>query len=164
MTPKKEPPVIIKKYANRRLYNTETSVYVTLDELRQLVKDGREFMVQDAKTGEDLTRQSLAQIIFEQETKGFSMLPTEFLRHVIRFYDDSMSEVLQHYLTASMNSFANNQEKMRKYVGGTLREFSPLSQFEEMSRQNMQLFEKTLAAFNPFGAYFGGNGKDKKSS
>ncbi len=156
-TPQDAPPVIIKKYANRRLYNTETSVYITLDELRQMVKEGRDFIVQDAKTAEDLTRQALAQIIFEQETKGIAMLPTEFLRNVVRFYDDSMGEVLQHYLTASMSTFMNNQEKMKKYVGGAFKEFSPINQFEELSRQNMALFEKTMSAFNPFGTYF----KDK---
>lgn len=155
---KDESPVIIKKYANRRLYNTETSVYITLDELRDMVKEGRDFMVQDAKTGEDLTRQALAQIIFEQETKGIAMLPTDFLRNIIRFYDDSMAEVLQHYLTASMSTFMNNQEKMKKYVGGALKDFSPLGQFGDLSRQNMALFEKTMSAFNPFGTYF----KEKK--
>lgn len=151
---KNEAPVIIKKYANRRLYNTETSVYITLDELRELVKAGRAFMVQDAKTGEDLTRQALAQIIFEQETKGIAMLPTEFLRNIISFYDDSMGEVLQHYLTASMSTFMNNQEKMKKYVGGALKDFSPMGQFEELSRQNMAFFEKAMSAFSPFGSYF----------
>lgn len=153
-----DAPVIIKKYANRRLYNTETSVYITLDELKEMIKAGRNFIVQDAKTGEDLTRQALAQIIFEQETKGLAMLPTEFLRNVISFYDDSMGEVLQHYLTASMSTFVNNQEKMKKYVGGALKDFSPMGSFEELSRQNMAFFEKAMTAFNPFGTYF----KEKK--
>jgi polyhydroxyalkanoate synthesis repressor PhaR len=154
MTKKNEAPVVIKKYANRRLYNTETSVYITLDELREMVKGGRSFIVQDAKTGEDLTRQALAQIIFEQETKGIAMLPTEFLRNIISFYDDSMGEVLQHYLTASMSTFMNNQEKMKKYVGGAMKDFSPMGQFEELSRQNMAFFEKAMSAFSPFGSYF----------
>src|SRR5262245_54004483 len=99
--PSDEPPVIIKKYPNRRLYNTETSVYVTLDDLAQLVKAGPDFTVQDAKTGEDLTRQVLTQIIFEMEGRGNPLLPTQFLRSVIRFYDDSMGGTLNKYLDAS---------------------------------------------------------------
>lgn len=146
--------VVIKKYANRRLYNTETSIYITLEELRQMIKQGREFVVKDAKTGEDLTRQTLAQIIFEQETKGYALLPTDFLRSVIRFYDDGMSEVLQHYLNASMNSFMHNQDKMRSYVGKAVDVF-PMNQIEEATRQNIALFEKAFSVFNPFSTYMG---------
>src|SRR5579872_5577732 len=110
-------PVIIKKYANRRLYDTETSAYITLEDLCTRVKQGRQFVVVDAKTGQDLTRQVLTQIIFEQEIKGFQILPTGFLRSVIRFYDDKMHGVLQQYLEASMNTFLSNQERMQSMVG-----------------------------------------------
>lgn len=154
---KENEPVVIRKYANRRLYNTETSTYITLEELRLMVKEGTDFVVQDAKTGEDLTRSTLAQIIFEQETKGFALLPTDFLRKMIGFYDDNMSEVLQHYLMASMNGFVQNQDKMKNYVGNvgkTVEGMFPVNQFEELTRQNLALFEKTFSAFNPFGAMF----------
>lgn len=155
---KDDEPVVIRKYANRRLYNTETSTYITLEELRLMVKEGTDFIVQDAKTGEDLTRSTLAQIIFEQETKGFALLPTDFLRKIIGFYDDNMSEVLQHYLMASMNGFVQNQDKMKNYVGKmgkAVEGMFPVSQFEEMTRQNLALFEKTFSAFNPFATMFG---------
>jgi polyhydroxyalkanoate synthesis repressor PhaR len=166
---KDNEPVIIRKYANRRLYNTETSTYITLEELRLMVKDGVDFVVQDAKTGEDLTRPTLAQIIFEQETKGFAMLPTDFLRKIVGYYDDSMSEVLQHYLMASMNGFVQNQDKMKNYVGKmgkAVEGMFPVNQFEEMTRNNIALFEKTFSAFNPFATMFnhedGANNKRKK--
>lgn len=155
-------PIIIKKYPNRRLYNTETSVYVTLDDLALLVKAGRDFQVQDAKTGEDLTRQVLAQIIFELEGRGNPLLPISFLRSVIGFYDDKMGGALQHYLDASMQAFLSNQEKIRDYTSKAVQDFSPLTQFEEVTRQNMAFFEKTFSMFNPFAPYFGENEKKKK--
>lgn len=160
---KEGEPVIIKKYANRRLYNTETSIYITLEELRLMVKEGRDFVVQDAKTGEDLTRQTLAQIIFEQETKGFAIMPTEFLRSIISYYDGNMSDVLQQYLMASMNSFTANQDKMRSYMDKTVgsADIFGASQFEEMTRNNIALFEKTFSAFNPF-AVMDASGSTKK--
>jgi polyhydroxyalkanoate synthesis repressor PhaR len=153
-------PVVIKKYANRRLYDTETSAYITLEDLCDRVKAGKDFTVLDAKTGQDLTRQVLTQIIFEQETKGFQVLPTGFLRSVIRFYDDRMNTVLQHYLDASMSSFLNNQESMQGMVGKAMEGLSP---FEELTRQNVALFEKTMQMFNPFGGMFG-NEPDKESA
>jgi polyhydroxyalkanoate synthesis repressor PhaR len=150
-----QEPVVIKKYANRRLYDTDTSAYITLEDLCERVKTGRDFVVVDAKTGQDLTRQVLTQIIFEQETKGSQILPTAFLRSVIRFYDDKMSGVLQHYLDGSMKTFMSNQERvtslMGKAMGKTGESFAPLSQFEEITRQNVALFEKTMQMFNPFG-------------
>lgn len=156
-------PVIIKKYANRRLYNTETSIYITLEELRLMVKEGRDFVVQDAKSGEDLTRQTLAQIIFEQETKGLSVMPTEFLRSIIGCYDDGVSEVLRQYLTASMHSFTENQDKMRRYMdkaaGGDM---FGVGQLEEITRSNIAMFEKTFSAFNPFVGMDSVVGKKKK--
>lgn len=159
---KAENVIVIKKYPNRRLYNTETSVYVTLEDLATLVKNGRDFVVQDARSGEDLTRQVLGQIIFEQESRGTPMLPTNFLRSVIRFYDDGMSTALQHYLDASMQTFIGNQEKIRSFTTRAMQEFSPLNQFEEMTRQNMAFFERAMTMFNPFGNVAGGEEKKKK--
>ena len=159
---KEKEPAIIKKYPNRRLYDTETSAYITLDDLCERVKVGDPFVVVDAKSGQDLTRQILTQIIFEQETKGLHLLPTEFLRSVIRFYDDSMHDVLQPYLNASMQSFVGNQEKMRGMMG-KIGGFSPLTQLEEMTKQNMAIFEKTMSMFNPFGSLFGASEKESEN-
>lgn len=149
-------PVVIKKYANRRLYDTGTSAYITLEDLCERVKVGQDFVVLDAKTGQDLTRQVLTQIILEQEIKGFQVLPTSFLRDVIRIYDDKMQGVLQHYLDASMKSFSSNQEQMKNLLGKAVDGLSPFNPFEEMTRQNVALFEKTMQMFNPFGSMFGG--------
>jgi polyhydroxyalkanoate synthesis repressor PhaR len=149
----KEEAVVIKKYANRRLYDTETSAYITLEDMCKRVKDGREFIVVDAKTGQDLTRQVLTQIILERELKGYPLLPVEFLRSVIRFYDDKMHDVLQHYLNASMKAFVNNQDKMRSAMGKTQPGFTPFNQFEEMTRQNVAFFEKAFSMFSPFNMF-----------
>lgn len=155
-TAQNEQPVIIKKYANRRLYDTGTSAYITLEDLCQRVKDGQEFIVLDAKTNQDLTRQVLTQIIFEQETKGLQILPTTFLRSVIRFYDDKMQNVLQQYLDASMSTFMNNQERMQSMMGKAMDGMSTsYNPFEEITRQNVALFEKAVSMFNPFGTMFG---------
>lgn len=151
--------VVIKKYANRRLYNTDTSTYVTLDDLCAMVKRGIEFVVYDAKTSEDLTRQILTQIIFEQESKGYNLLPINFLRRIIALYDDNVREFVPHYLEASMDSFTQNQEKMREYVGQTLGTFSPFGQLEEIGKQNMDFAKRTFEMFNPFAAFFGTSGK-----
>lgn len=168
MNKKEKEPVIIKKYANRRLYDTETSAYITLDDLCERVKKGQAFVVVDAKSGNDLTRQILTQIIFEQESKGFQLLPTEFLRSVITFYDHNMQDILQPYLNASIKTFMNNQEKMRGMIGETMGKamdgMSPLNQLEEVTRQNVALFEKTMQMFNPFGSLFSSseNSKEEK--
>ena len=154
-------PIVIKKYANRRLYNTETSSYVTLDDLCEMVKRGQDFLVYDAKTGDDLTRQILTQIIFEQESKGFNLLPVNFLRRIIGFYDDKMQDVLPHYLEATMDSFNKNQEKMREYMGKSLGGFSaPFSQLEEIGKQNMDLFQKAFQMWSPFDVFGGEDGAD----
>lgn len=153
--------VVIKKYANRRLYNTDTSAYVTLDDLCLMVKRGVEFVVYDAKTSEDLTRQILTQIIFEQESKGYNLLPINFLRRIIALYDDNVREFVPHYLEASMDSFTQNQEKMREYVGQAMGSFSPFAQMEEIGKQNMDFAKRTFEMFNPFAAFFG-NSKDDK--
>jgi len=143
-------PITIKKYANRRLYNTSTSSYVTLDHLSQMVKDGTDFVVYDAKTGEDITRQVLTHIIVEEESKGQNLLPINFLRHLISFYGDSLQSLVPRYLDHSMGSFARNQEQMRHYMTDALDGLMPFSQFEEMGKQNMALFESAMKMFTPF--------------
>ncbi len=145
-----KPPYTIKKYANRRLYNTATSSYVTLDHLSQMVKDGTEFVVYDAKTGEDITRAVLTQIIVEEENKGQHLLPISFLRHLISFYGDSLQGLVPRYLEYSMHAFARNQEQMRHYMQDTLDGLFPFGQFEEMSKQNLVLFENAMRMFSPF--------------
>lgn len=144
--------VIIKKYANRRLYNTATSSYVTLDHLSQMVKDGTEFIVRDAKTGEDITHQVLTQIIVEEEAKGHNLLPISFLRQLIRLYDDSMQAFVPRYLELTMENFSHNQERMRSRVDEAFGGIFPVAEFEEMGRQNMAAFQKTLNIFSPLGA------------
>jgi polyhydroxyalkanoate synthesis repressor PhaR len=142
-------PVIIKKYANRRLYNTQTSAYVTLDHLSQMVKDGTEFEVRDARTGEDITRSVLTQIIFEEESKGQNLLPIQFLRKLIRFYGDSMQAFVPGYLDMSMDSFTKNQEAMRSRMAEAFGGGS--NALEAMTRQNLQMFERAMKMFTPFG-------------
>lgn len=158
-------PVTIKKYANRRLYNTATSSYVTLDDLCQMVKDGVEFVVYDAKTGEDITRPVLTQIIVEEESKGQNLLPISFLRQLIAFYGDSLQAIVPGYLEQSMQSFAHNQERMRKYMQEALDGMFPFGSFEEMGRQNMAMLERTMKMFAPGmpGAENGnGNGNERE--
>jgi len=145
----KEEPITIKKYANRRLYNTSTSSYVTLDHLAQMVKDGTKFVVYDAKSGEDITRSVLTHIIVEEESKGQNLLPIDFLRHLISFYGDSLQSLVPRYLDHSMGSFARNQEQMRHYMRDTLDDMMPFQQFEEMGKQNAALFENAMKMFTP---------------
>jgi polyhydroxyalkanoate synthesis repressor PhaR len=140
---------IVKKYANRRLYNTGSSRYVTLDDLSQMVRQGQHFVVHDAKTGEDLTRSILTQIILEEDGKGRNLLPISFLRQLISFYDDSLRAFLPRYLELSMENFAGNQEQIRRYIEGTLGRFFPMNQFEDMARQNMALFQRAASLLNP---------------
>jgi polyhydroxyalkanoate synthesis repressor PhaR len=147
---KSDGPITIKKYANRRLYNTGTSTYVTLEDLASMVKAGEDFIVHDAKTGEDITRQVLAQIIFEQENKeGQSLLPIAFLRQLIRFYGDSMQMLVPRYLEVSIDSLTREQEKFREHMaqafGG-----SPFGALEDQVRRNMEMFERAFAMFTPF--------------
>ena len=143
-------PVVVKKYANRRLYNTATSSYVTLDDLAKLIKEGGDFVAYDAKTGEDITRSVLTQIIVEQEQKGQNLLPTSFLRQLIGFYGDSMQVLVPGYLEQAMIAFARNQEQMRKNLQATFGIF-PFGQFEEMGKQNIALFERALKMLSPYG-------------
>ncbi|MFC6857719.1 polyhydroxyalkanoate synthesis repressor PhaR [Marivibrio halodurans] len=153
-------PVTIKKYANRRLYNTATSSYVTLETLCGMVKDGVEFVVYDAKTGEDITRSVLTQIIVEEEAKtGQNLLPIGFLRQLIGFYGDNMQQMmLPQYLDLSLRSFAENQEKMRSYMSDTFGAVFPFGQMEEMGKRNMEIFENAMRAFRPFSPDLSGGG------
>jgi polyhydroxyalkanoate synthesis repressor PhaR len=144
------PPVVIKKYANRRLYNTATSSYVTLDDLARMVKDGREFVVYDAKTGEEITRAVLTQIIVEEEQKGQNLLPISFLRQLIGLYGNNMQWLVPRYLDHAMSSFARNQEQMRKSLQDAFGGLFPFGPLEEMGKQNLALFEKTMKMFSPF--------------
>jgi polyhydroxyalkanoate synthesis repressor PhaR len=147
---KSDTPITIKKYANRRLYNTGTSTYVTLEDLATMVKEGEDFLVYDAKTGDDITRSVLAQIIFEQENKaGQNLLPTTFLRQLIRFYGDSMQMVVPKYLEASIDTLTREQEKFRQQL--TTAFGVPFAPLEEQVRRNMELFERTFSMFKPFG-------------
>jgi polyhydroxyalkanoate synthesis repressor PhaR len=148
-------PVIIKKYANRRLYNTAKSSYVTLDHLSQMVKDGQDFVVNDAKTGLDITRGVLAQIIFEEEAKGQTMLPANFLRQLIRLYGDTLQGFVPGYLEASMETFAHNQERMREQVQKAFEANPALANFEALARTNMEWFENAMRMFAPFASGIG---------
>lgn len=146
-----DPGVItIKKYANRRLYNTKTSSYVTLDHLAEMIKENEDFVVVDAKTGEDLTRSVLTQIIVEQEAKGQNLLPIKFLRQIIGFYGDSLGGVLPNYLEQSMDAFAQNEQSMRDAMQQAFKGFFPSEQFENMARQNMAMFQNAMRMMTPF--------------
>jgi polyhydroxyalkanoate synthesis repressor PhaR len=143
-------PVTIKKYANRRLYNTGTSTYVTLEDLAAMVKTGEDFVVYDAKTGEDITRSVLAQIIFEQENKeGQNLLPIAFLRQLIRFYGDSMQMLVPRYLEVSIESLTREQEKFRQQISQAFG-VGAFPSLEEQVRRNMEMFERAFAMFAPF--------------
>lgn len=148
MAKQKNDLVIIKKYANRRLYDTSTSAYVTLSHLSDLVKKGVEFEVRDAKTGEDLTRAVLTQIIFDHESNGNGALPTNFLRQLIKFYGDGVQSALPAWLDMSMNSFAERQEKWRTGIGKAF-PVSPMGLFEEQTRRNLAMFEKAMKLMVP---------------
>ena len=150
MAKQKDDLVIIKKYANRRLYDTSASAYVTLNHLSDLVKNGVEFEVRDAKTGEDLTRSVLTQIIFEQEAGGNGALPTNFLRQLIKFYGDGVQSALPAWLDMSMNSFAERQEKWRAGIGKAF-PMSPMGLFEEQTKRNLAMFEKAMSMMVPGG-------------
>jgi polyhydroxyalkanoate synthesis repressor PhaR len=143
-------PVVVKKYANRRLYNTRSSSYVTLEDLCRMVKDGVEFVVRDAKTGEDITRSVLTQIIVEEEAKGQNLLPISFLRRLIAFYGDNLQGMLAQYLDFALRGFSQNQEEMRKTMTGAFGGMFPFGDLDEMSRRNLALFENTMRMFQPF--------------
>src|SRR5688572_28748233 len=155
----KNDPVVIKKYANRRLYNTGTSTYVTLEDLAEMVKKGEEFTVQDAKTGDDITHPVLTQIIFELENKdGQNMLPIPFLRQLISFYGDQMQMVVPSFLEQSMIAFAKEQERFREQMKSTLGKTpmdmmkitTPIKALEEQTRRNIEMFQNAMRIFTPF--------------
>jgi polyhydroxyalkanoate synthesis repressor PhaR len=147
-------PVVVKKYANRRLYNTESSSYITLDNLAEMVRQGRDFVVYDAKTGDDITRGVLTQIIVEEEGKGQNLLPTEFLRQLIGFYGGSMQGLLPKYLEHAMTTFSQQQEQMRTAMQKTMGTLFPFGNMEEVTRQNRAMMERAFSMFSPF--YRGG--------
>jgi len=164
MAEDKKEPIKIKKYANRRLYNTGTSTYVTLEDLAVMVKKGEDFAVEDAKTGEDITRSVLAQIIFEQENKeGQSLLPITFLRQLIRFYGDSMQMLVPRYLEQSIDTFTREQGKFREQMAQAFGGVG-LGAMEEQVRRNMEMFEKTFAMFAPFARGQGKSAESEKPS
>lgn len=161
---KAQTATVIKKYANRRLYNTSTSTYVTLEDLSQMVRSGSDFVVFDAKTGEDITRSVLTQIIFEEENKGTqNLLPINFLRQLIRFYGDTMQGVVPSYLEMSMDTLMKDQDKIRKQMseafGGDVLKNAlgtdPVKAMEEITRRNMTMFQDAMRTFNPFAAAMG---------
>ncbi|MHA1599613.1 MAG: polyhydroxyalkanoate synthesis repressor PhaR, partial [Alphaproteobacteria bacterium] len=142
-------PTVIKKYANRRLYNTATSSYVTLDHLCQMVQEGVDFVVYDAKNGEDITRSVLTQIIVEEEAKGQNLLPIKFLRQIIGYYGDSMQWMVPRYLDHMMEAFSDNQDRMRHSMQETFGGMFPFGKFEDMGKQNMAMFENAMKMFTP---------------
>jgi len=148
------PPIVVKKYANRRLYNTETSSYVTLDDLAAMIRDGRDFVVYDAKTGEDITRGVLTQIIVEQEGKGHNMLPTAVLRQLIGLYGDNLQSLVPRYLEAAMASFTQQQDQMRDTLSKTMGGFMPfpgaVPDLQEVGKQNIAMMERAMSLFTPF--------------
>ncbi len=172
----KDEPTIIKKYANRRLYDTGRSSYVTLDDLCEMTKDGYEFKVIDAKSGNDITRSVLTQIIADQEAEDENLLPTNFLKTLIGFYGNNAKAIMPRYLEQSLNTFVTNQEKIQEQFTKSLEEMSslnPMSQMgvfpntpkniEELSRQNMEMFEKAMKMLPPFNMAYGSDDKSSKS-
>ena len=171
--PAKDDPVIIKKYANRRLYNTGTSTYVTLEDLAEMVKRGEEFTVQDAKTGSDITHPVLTQIIFELENKdGQNMLPVPFLRQLISFYGDQMQMIVPSFLEQSMIAFAKEQERFREQMKSAIGKSpmdvmkiaQPIKALEEQTRRNMEMFQNAIRMFIPFPATNGAAETDKEEA
>jgi polyhydroxyalkanoate synthesis repressor PhaR len=144
-----QQPVVVKKYANRRLYNTESSSYITLDNLADMVRAGRDFVVYDARTGDDITRGVLTQIIVEEESKGHALLPTAFLRQLIGFYGDSLGGMVPRYLEHTMAAIARQQEQMREAMQQTMGNLLPPG-LEEMRRQNIAMMERAMSLFAPF--------------
>lgn len=165
MTEENEDITIIKKYANRRLYNTRTSCYITLEDVHDLIRHKENFIVLDAKTGKDLTRSVLTQIILEAEMTDAALLPTSFLLSIIHFYDSGASDLLPPYLESSMQQFADNQENLRRAMeqaAGSIRSMSPFGSLEEMTRRNLDLFKQGMDMFRPFGFPAGGETEEKE--
>jgi polyhydroxyalkanoate synthesis repressor PhaR len=158
-TDQESRPVIIKKYANRRLYNTDTSTYVTLEDLAEMVRSERDFVVYDAKTGEDLTHAVLTQIIVEQESRGTNLLPIRFLRQLIRFYGDSMQRLVPSYLEFSLDSLTRQQDQYRRRFAHTFGT-AAFDAVQEQVRKNFATFERALGLFSPFSGVDGGEAKN----
>jgi len=169
---KKDDLIVVKKYANRRLYDTGRSSYVTLDDLCDMIKEGQEFVVQDAKSGEDLTQQVLTQIIVEQEGRGQSMLPPNFLRTLIKFYGDGMQGVVPNYLEQALANFVQHQESFRDSMSKSFAGIMPgmgnmpgAGAFEELNRKNMEMFSTTMNnMLKPFGTAMPGMPKAQSAS
>ena len=161
----KKEPVVIKKYANRRLYNTETSTYVTLDDLAVMVKGERDFVVFDAKSGDDLTHSVLTQIIVDQESRMGSqtLLPIPFLRQLIRFYGDSIERLVPSYLQASLDTLTKEQERFRKSFAGAFTAAGAFEAYQEQARKNLAMFEQAMKMFSPF-AHIKAPGEDSKKA
>ena len=153
--------VVIKKYANRRLYNTATSSYVTLDFLSDMVKNGEDFVVYDAKSGDDITHSVLTQIIFEEESKGQNLLPIQFLRQLIQFYGDSLQRFVPSYLEMSMNAFSQNQDDLRSRMRDALEATPGYTMFEEGVRKNMELYNQAMKMFSPMTNLYAPSQSDK---
>ena len=149
--------IVIKKYANRRLYNTSASSYVTLGTLCMMVKEGQDFVVRDAKSGEDITRSVLTQIIFEEENKGQNLLPIFFLRQLICFYGDSLQNMVPRYLNSTMAAFTQNQEQFRQHISKSIVNANPISKMEELGQQNLAVFQQTEGMFSSSG----GDGQER---
>ncbi len=148
---KSDEPTVIKKYANRRLYDTGRSSYVTLEDLCEMVKEGHDFVVYDAKSGEDLTRSVLTQIIVDQEqNEGQSLLPIGFLRQLIGFYGDNLGPLVPNYLEHTIQTFAKNQEELRQQINKSIEGMFPVPNLEEINKQNMAMFENAMRMFRPF--------------
>jgi polyhydroxyalkanoate synthesis repressor PhaR len=156
-----EQPTVIKKYANRRLYHTGTSTYVTLEDLARMVKNGEDFVVTDAKTGEDITRAVLGQIIFEQENRGQHLLPITFLRQLIRFYGDQMQAVLPTYLESALATFTRNQDQLREQMARAFKG-DAFGMMEEQARRNMEMFSEAMKMWMPFSPQGGNSGAAEK--
>ena len=157
-------PITIKKYANRRLYNTASSSYVTLDDLAKMVKEEQEFVVYDAKSGDDITRSVLTQIIVEEESKGQHLLPIGFLRQLIAYYGDSLESLVPKYLEQSMDAFSHNQDDMREHLTQAFDGVFPFGSLEDMSRQNMDMMRKAMEMFTPFAGQQPVNGSAGESA
>ena len=169
-----DEPTIIKKYANRRLYDTGRSSYVTLDDLCEMVQEGHDFVVQDAKSGADLTRSVLTQIIVEQESRGQNLLPTNFLRQLIGFYGDNIQSVVPNYLEHTLDIFTKNQEQIRENINKSIEGMPPMpamgnmgvfskmpTSLEEINKRNIDMFQRTMKMFTPFAA-MGATERDKE--
>ncbi len=160
---RKAEPTVIKKYANRRLYDTGRSSYITLEDLCTMVKDGYDFVVYDAKSGDDITHSVLTQIIVDQESKGETLLPTSFLKNLIGFYGDNIQSIVPNYLEQTLESFVKNQEQIREHMSKSIDSMNttapgifPMAgatDLEELSRKNMEMFENAMKMFTPFNMY-----------